>query len=45
MTSRFGSIEGYFCDGLGLDALTIDRLRQAFTEPPGGAGPAPAALP
>jgi protein-tyrosine phosphatase len=45
MTSRFGSIEGYFSDGLGLDALTVDRLRQAFTTPADGAGPAPAALP
>jgi protein-tyrosine phosphatase len=31
MTRRFGSIEGYFSEGLGLDAPTIDRLRLAFT--------------
>ena len=32
MHDRFGSIEGYFSDGLGLDAPTIDALRRAFTE-------------
>ena len=32
MHDRFGSIEGYFSDGLGLDAPTIDALRGAFTE-------------
>jgi protein-tyrosine phosphatase len=32
MHGRFGSIEGYFADGLGLDARTIDALRGAFTE-------------
>jgi protein-tyrosine phosphatase len=29
--ARFGSIEGYFAAGLGLDAATIDALRTAFT--------------
>ena len=33
MTGRFGSIEGYFSAGLGLDALTIHALREAFTLP------------
>ncbi len=31
MNARFGSIEGYFSAGLGLDAATIDALRAAFT--------------
>lgn len=31
MTGRFGSIEGYFTTGLGLDARTIDALREGFT--------------
>jgi protein-tyrosine phosphatase len=35
MAGRFGSIEGYFSDGLGLDALAIDALRGAFTEASG----------
>ena len=30
MVRRFGSIEGYFSAGLGLDAPTIDALRTAF---------------
>lgn len=33
MTGRYGSIEGYFSEGLGLAAATIDRLRQTFTQP------------
>jgi protein-tyrosine phosphatase len=33
MTRRFGSIEGYFSSGLGLDAPTVDHLRGAFTQP------------
>jgi len=32
MTSKYGSIEGYFTDGLGLDEATIDKLRTSFTE-------------
>ncbi len=32
MTSRFRSIEGYFSEGLGMEAHTIQALRQAFTE-------------
>lgn len=32
MTSRYKSIDGYFSDGLGLDAVTIDNLRTSFTE-------------
>ncbi len=35
MAGRFGSIEGYFTDGLGLAASTIEALREAFTEVPG----------
>jgi len=34
MTGRFGSIEGYFAEGLGLDVPTIAALRGAFTEAP-----------
>ena len=32
MASRFGSIEGYFSHGLGLDAPTLDALRATFLE-------------
>ncbi len=43
MTRRFGSIEGYFSTGLGLDVRTIDRLRQVFTTTaPASSGPATA---
>lgn len=30
---RFGTIDGYFTDGLGLDAGTLRRLRATFIEP------------
>jgi protein-tyrosine phosphatase len=30
MHERFGTIERYFTDGLGIDAGTLDRLREAF---------------
>ena len=30
MTGTFGSIEGYFTDGLGLDAAVQERLRERF---------------
>lgn len=30
MRARFGSIEGYFADGLGLDAATLQVLRERF---------------
>jgi protein-tyrosine phosphatase len=30
MHERFGTIESYFTDGLGIDAETQDRLRDAF---------------
>jgi protein-tyrosine phosphatase len=33
MTSRFQSIEGYFSEGLGMEAHTIEALRRVFTEP------------
>ena len=32
MSASYGTIEGYFTAGLGLDASTIDRLRDAFTQ-------------
>jgi len=32
MTERYGSIEGYFSEGLGLDAAVIDGLRKTFVE-------------
>jgi protein-tyrosine phosphatase len=32
MRKRFKSIDGYFTDGLGLDAATIERLRSDFIE-------------
>lgn len=32
MRSRFGTIEGYFTDGLGLDGNTLQALRVAFIE-------------
>jgi protein-tyrosine phosphatase len=35
MRHRYGSIEGYFSQGLSLDPPTIDSLRGAFTEPSG----------
>lgn len=34
MTLLFGSIEGYFSVGLGLDVPTVDALRSAFLQPP-----------
>lgn len=34
MHSRFGSLEGYFRDGLRIDEATIQSLRAAFTEKP-----------
>ena len=33
MTSRFGNIEGYSRDGLGLDEATVSSLCDAFVEP------------
>ena len=33
MRTRFGSVEGYFTDGLGLDAATQRALRRALVEP------------
>jgi protein-tyrosine phosphatase len=35
MTATFGSLEGYFDDGLELPSGTIDRLRSALTESAG----------
>jgi protein tyrosine/serine phosphatase len=35
MRKKFGSFEGYFTEGLRIDAATQQRLRAAFTE--GGA--------
>ncbi len=32
MTSRFQSFEGYFSEGLGMPADTIEALREAFTD-------------
>jgi protein-tyrosine phosphatase len=32
MTSKYGTIDGYFADGLGLDAATVDNLRTTYTE-------------
>jgi protein-tyrosine phosphatase len=32
MRKRYKTIDGYFADGLGLDAATIDRLRDAYIE-------------
>ena len=32
MTTRYGTIEGYFTDGLGLDPATIDQIRAVYTE-------------
>jgi protein-tyrosine phosphatase len=32
MRARFGDIEGYFTEGLGLDAGTVDALRNALTD-------------
>jgi protein-tyrosine phosphatase len=32
MTTRYGSVDGYFADGLGLDAATVDAVRAAYTE-------------
>ena len=34
MRQRFGTIEGYFTYGLGLDAGLLRRLRAAFIENP-----------
>jgi protein-tyrosine phosphatase len=33
MRTRFGSIDGYFTDGLSLDAATQEALRRALVEP------------
>ena len=33
MRTRFGSVEGYFTDGLGLGAATQEALRRALVEP------------
>jgi protein-tyrosine phosphatase len=33
MSTRFGDIEGYFAEGLGIDGATQDRLRAALLEP------------
>lgn len=35
MTTAFGSIEGYFADGLGIDAAAQAELRRELTEPGG----------
>ena len=35
MHARFGSCEGYFADGLHIDAATQQRLREALIEPAG----------
>ena len=32
MTSKYGDIDHYFADGLGLDSATIDNLRTTYTE-------------
>ena len=32
MQTRFGDIEGYFADGLGLDATTVEQLRSSYTQ-------------
>ncbi|TXS33021.1 tyrosine-protein phosphatase [Streptomyces sp. ms191] len=32
MTNRYGTIDGYFSDGLRLDTATIDRLRSSLVE-------------
>ncbi len=32
MQKRFGSIDGYFADGLGLDAATIEALRSSYIQ-------------
>jgi len=32
MNSKYGDIDRYFADGLGLDSATIDNLRTTFTE-------------
>ena len=32
MHKRFGSIEGYFADGLGLDAATVEQLRSSYIQ-------------
>ncbi len=32
METRFSSIEGYFSDGLGLDAATIEQLRSSYVQ-------------
>jgi protein-tyrosine phosphatase len=36
MRTRFGSIEGYFADGLGIDAAGQEHLRAALLEHPAG---------
>jgi protein-tyrosine phosphatase len=32
LQKRFGSIEGYFAGGLGLDEATIDQLRSSYIQ-------------
>lgn len=32
MRTRYGTIDGYFADGLGLDAATTAQIRDAYTE-------------
>ncbi len=32
MRTRFGDIDGYIADGLGLDAATVERVRERLTE-------------
>jgi protein-tyrosine phosphatase len=32
MTSKYQNIDGYFTDGLGLDAAAIENLRTTFTQ-------------
>ena len=32
MTSKYGTIDGYFTDGLGLDDATVATLRKTYTE-------------
>jgi protein-tyrosine phosphatase len=32
MQKRFGTIEEYFADGLGLDAATVEQLRSSYIQ-------------
>ena len=38
MQQRYKTIDGYFSQGLGLDAATIDKVRARLTEPADDAG-------